>query len=188
MASQANPRVILGLMTYGPPSADARVDTVEEFGRHLDTFKSLGYREIDTARIYMQGAQEKFTAEVGWKQRGLSIGTKSYPLSPGMHKAQKVRGDLESSLKDLATDSVDIFYLHHPDRATPFGETLAEVDKMYKEGKFKTLGLSNYSAFEIAEVVMLCLHNGWVRPKIYPGVYNVLSKLHHNLFLHTPQF
>jgi aflatoxin B1 aldehyde reductase len=149
---------------------------LDEFRRHLDLFKSLGYHEIDTARIYMHGEQEKFTASVGWKERGLSVATKSYPLSPGMHKAENVRTDLETSLKNLGTDSVDIFYLHHPDRGTPFGETLAEVNKMYHERKFDTLGLSNYSALEIAEVVMLCLHNGWVRPKIYQGVYNVLSK------------
>lgn len=176
MATQAAPRVILGLMTYGPPSNDTRVDSLDEFRRHLDTFKSLGYHEVDTARIYLGGEQEKFTSAAGWEERELTIATKSYPRQPGMHKPHIVRSDLETSLKDLGTDSVDIFYLHHPDRGTPFGETLVEVDKMYKEGKFKTLGLSNYSALEISEVVMLCIQNGWVRPKIYQGVYNVLSK------------
>jgi aflatoxin B1 aldehyde reductase len=184
MASLAEPRIILGLMTYGPPSApDVRVDDLGEFRRHLDTFQSLGYNEIDTARIYVNGKQESFTAKAGLKDRGLSVATKSYPLSPGAHKAENIRKDLETSLKELGADTVDIFYLHHPDRSTPFGETLAEVDKMYKEGKFKMLGLSNFAALEIAEIVMLCLYNGWVRPKIYQGVYNVISKPLRNYFL-----
>lgn len=178
MTSPKNsPRVILGLMTYGPPSvSDARVTSVDEFRRHLDAFQSLGGTEIDTARIYMGGEQEKFTAEAGWRERGLSIATKSYPLPPGGPGSDNVRKDLETSLVDLGTDSVDIFYLHHADRSTPFQETLGEADKLYKEGKFKVLGLSNFAALEIAEVMLLCHHHGWVRPKIYQGVYNALSK------------
>lgn len=169
------PRVILGLMTYGPPSPDTRVSSLHEFRRHLDRFRALGYDEIDTARIYIGGAQERFTAEADWRARELRVATKSYPLSAGGHAPSQVRCDLEQSLKDLKTASVDIFYLHHPDRSTPFQDTLAEVDRMYREGKFETFGLSNYSALEIAEVMMLCHQNAWVKPKIYQGVYNVLS-------------
>lgn len=38
----------------------------------------------------------------------------------------------------------DIYYLHAADRSVPFAETLAEVDKMHKEGKFVRLGLSKF--------------------------------------------
>lgn len=72
---------------------------------------------------------------------------------------------------------MDIFYLHAPDRTTPFSETLQELDSLHAEGRFKTLGLSNFAAFEVAEVVNLCIANNWVRPTIYQGMYNILSKL-----------
>lgn len=38
------------------------------------------------------------------------------------------------------------------------------------------LGVSNYTAFELAEVVMLCKANGWVRPTIYQGMYNAITR------------
>ena len=60
-----------------------------------------------------------------------------------------------------------MFYLHAPDRATPFAETLEAVDKLHKAGKFVRLGLSNFTAAEVAEVVMICKYNGWVQPTIY---------------------
>ncbi|KAL1956369.1 hypothetical protein VTO42DRAFT_7352 [Malbranchea cinnamomea] len=178
MASQiSKPRVLLGLMTFGPDEkAGARVTSLEEFKKCLDYFQEKGYNEIDTARIYINGKQEAFTAQAGWKERGLKIATKWYPKTPGHHKANVVREQLELSLKELGTDSVDIFYLHAADRSIPFAETLEAVNELYKEGKFRQLGLSNYTAFEVAEIVTMCNERGWVRPTIYQAMYNAITR------------
>jgi len=45
-----------------------------------------------------------------------------------------------------------------------------------RRGKFVQLGLSNFTAFEVAEVVMHCKYNGWVRPTIYQGMYNAITR------------
>lgn len=87
-----------------------------------------------------------------------------------------VKEKLNESLKELGTDQVDIFYLHAADRATPFEETLEAVNDLYKEGKFVQFALSNFAAFEVAEVVMLCKMHGWVRPTLYQAMYNAISK------------
>ena len=58
----------------------------------------------------------------------------------------------------------------------PFAETLEAVDKLHKSGKFVQLGLSNFTAFEVAEVVMICKYNNWVRPTIYQGMYNAITR------------
>jgi len=50
------------------------------------------------------------------------------------------------------------------------------MDKLHKAGKFKQLGLSNFTAFEVAEVVMTCKYNNWVRPTIYQGMYNCILR------------
>ena len=176
LTQTGKPRVILGLMTFGPDTkTGARVTSLDDYNRCLDLLQKEGYNEIDTARIYVGGKQEAFTADAHWKERGMMLATKCYPLEPGLHKPAAIRQRLETSLAELKTDCVDIFYLHAADRSVPFAETLEEVDKMHKEGKFVQLGLSNFLAFEIAEVVMTCKANGWVRPTIFQGVYNAIS-------------
>ncbi|KAL4929184.1 aldo/keto reductase family protein [Aspergillus undulatus] len=171
------PRVILGLMTIGPPdNPGARITSLSEFQHMLDIFQASGYTELDTARVYLSGHQESFTARAGYKERDLSIATKVYPLKAGDYKPAALREKFNESLRALQTDSVDIFYLHAPDRSVPFAETLQEVDRLYREGKFKQLGLSNYAAFEVAEIVTLCGERGWVRPTVYQAMYNALIR------------
>ncbi|KAF9730249.1 aldo/keto reductase [Paraphaeosphaeria minitans] len=170
-------RIILGLMTFGPDVEwGAKTTSLEEFGTFLDYFQAAGYDEGDTARTYQNGSQEGFTAAVGYKKRNLSIATKLYPFSPGAHEPKALREALEESLKQLETDCVNIFYLHAPDRSVPFEKTLQTVNELYKEGKFKQFGLSNYAAFEVAEIVMICREKGWVRPTIYQGCYNAITR------------
>ena len=139
-------------------------------------FQSQGYNEVDTARTYVGGKQEAFTTEAHWKERGLTLATKWYPSEPGYHKPAKVREMLTKSLAELKTDCVDIFYLHAADRSVPFTETLEECNELHKEGKFVQLGLSNFTAYEVAEVVITCKERGLVLPSIYQGVYNAISK------------
>jgi aflatoxin B1 aldehyde reductase len=70
---------------------------------------------------------------------------------------------------------VDIFYLHAPDRSVPFEDTMREVNEFYKEGRFKKLGLSNYPAWEVAEIYNVAKERGWVVPSIYQAMYNCFS-------------
>ena len=144
--------------------------------RFVDYFQQRGYNEVDTARVYCAGKQEAFTAQTGWKERGLTLATKWYPWSPGDHKPDMVRCKISESLEQLQTDCVDIFYLHAADRSVPFSETLELVNELHKEGKFVQLGLSNYAAFEVAEIVTMCNERGWIRPTIYQGMYNAISE------------
>ncbi|EQL30787.1 hypothetical protein RJZ56_002150 [Blastomyces dermatitidis] len=177
VAQNVKPRVILGLMTFGPDrDAGSRITSLDEYKKCLDYFQQQGYNETDTARIYVDGKQEAFTARAGWKERGLTLATKWYPSQPGYHHANVVKEKLDESLKELQTDCVDIFYLHAADRSVPFAETLEAVNELHKERKFVQLGLSNYTAFEVAEIVTMCNERGWVRPTIYQAMYNAITR------------
>ncbi|GKZ34081.1 hypothetical protein AbraIFM66950_004219 [Aspergillus brasiliensis] len=177
LAQNPTPRVILGLMTFGPNEAEgARITSLDDFNKCLDYFQQQGFNEVDTARIYIGGEQEAFTAQAKWKERGLTLATKVYPMVPGTHKPDVLRETFELSLNQLGTDCVDIFYLHAPDRSVPFAETLETVNELHKEGKFVELGLSNYTAFEVAEIVTMCNERGWVRPTIYQAMYNAITR------------
>ena len=174
------PRVILGVMTFGPPGTEAkgaRVTSLDEYNQCLDYFQKLGYSEIDTARAYIGGEQEAWTKEAGWKQRGLSVSTKIWPVFRGMHNKANIEATLNKSLAELDTNSVDIFYLHAPDRSVPFEETLEACNKLYQEGKFKKLGLSNYAAWEVTEIWNVANERGWVKPAIYQAMYNAITRM-----------
>ncbi|KAF2476720.1 aflatoxin B1 aldehyde reductase member 2 [Lindgomyces ingoldianus] len=170
-------RVILGLMTFGPDeSAGARITDFKDYTKCLDYFQSQGYNEIDTARVYVGGKQEAWTKDAKWKDRGLTLATKCYPYEPGVHKPERLKEHAYKSLSELGTDSVDIFYLHAPDHSVPFEETLRAVNELHKEGKFVELGLSNFAAWEVAEVYNICKERGWVKPTIYQAMYNAITR------------
>ncbi|CAF1309434.1 unnamed protein product [Rotaria magnacalcarata] len=161
----------------GPPGTNiARVTTVEKTKEMFKTLQSYGYTELDTARLYNDGKQEAFTRETGVLNEGFTVATKVYPIEAGMHKPEKLRQLFETSLRELGQNSVEIFYLHAPDRSVPYEETLEEINKLYDEGKFKIFGLSNYAAWEVAQMAQICISHQWVRPKIYQGMYNALTR------------
>ncbi|TVY83577.1 Aflatoxin B1 aldehyde reductase member [Lachnellula suecica] len=194
LATNPKPRAILGLMTFGEDEkAGARITSLDEYNKALDHLQAAGYNEVDTARAYIDGKQEGFTRRANWKTRGLTLATKVYPSKPGTHKPDVLTAQFETSLKELGTDCVDIFYLHaavrplssvHRDtrscRQTPqtVGYTYHEMLAANEDcrGKFVQLGLSNFTAFEVAEVVMHCKYNNWVRPTIYQGMYNAITR------------
>lgn len=71
---------------------------------------------------------------------------------------------------------MNVYYLHAPDRETPLEETLAGIDELYRAGKFKFFGLSNFRANEVLDVVRVAKEKGFVAPSVYQGNYNAVSR------------
>jgi aflatoxin B1 aldehyde reductase len=124
-------------------------------------------------------------ADLDWQKRGIVMETKLYPnagspLSQASesytHKPEDVRRGLMNSLKALKTDKIDMFYLHGPDRKTPFEDTLREVNNLYREGLFTRFGVSNYMSWEVASMCEICKKNSWIMPTVYQGVYNMFQR------------
>ncbi|CBX94630.1 hypothetical protein LEMA_P116330.1 [Plenodomus lingam JN3] len=126
--------------------------------------------------MYVAGKQEAWTRQAKWQDRGLALATKVYPYEPGVHKPDRLREHFTTSLNELGADCVDIFYLHAPDHSVPFEETLEAVNELHKAGKFVNLGLSNYAAWEVAEIYNICKERGWVKPTIYQAMYNAITR------------
>ena len=80
-----------------------------------------------------------------------------------------VKKQLNESLKALKRDKVELFYLHMPDHKTPIKETLRAVNDLHKEGKFRDFGVSNFAAWQVAEIQTICQYEGWVAPTVYQG-------------------
>jgi aflatoxin B1 aldehyde reductase len=100
-------------MTFGPDEdKGARITDFSEFTSCLDYFHGQGYDEIDTARVYVGGKQEEWTARADYKARGFTLATKWYPNQPKAHEPEMLKMKCQESLDALKTESVDIFYLH----------------------------------------------------------------------------
>lgn len=162
----------------------ARVHTTEAAGQILDIFQNHGHDEIDTARAYGNGSSETMLAELDWRQRGLVMATKLYPtyIAASMragaysHKPEDVRRGLMDSLEALGSDKIEMFYLHGPDRKTPFEDTLREVNKLHQEGYFTRFGISNFMSWEVTRICEICDNHGWIKPSVYQGIYNALHR------------
>jgi aryl-alcohol dehydrogenase-like predicted oxidoreductase len=169
-------RPVLGTMTFG--------DTVtKDVARQLvDTAMTAGVTHIDTANGYAGGESERILAEVLRDHRdAVTIATKAGIPHPdaGTHaplSAAGLRASLEGSLRRLGTDRVDLFYLHQPDRATPLRETLSTVADLVAEQKVGALGVSNYAAWQIAEINHLADEVGAPRPVVAQQVYNLIAR------------
>jgi aflatoxin B1 aldehyde reductase len=101
---------------------------------------------------------------------------KGMPGEELSHEPEDLRKHLLKSLDALKTKAVGMWYLHGPDRTTPYEVTLKAVNDLYKEGYFDRFAISNYMAWEVAEICELCDRNGWVKPVAYQGVYNALHR------------
>jgi aflatoxin B1 aldehyde reductase len=66
----------------------------------------------------------------------LIVETKLYPGANARHTPEDLRKTLQASLTALRADKVELFYLHAPDRTTPWEVTFKAVDELHKEGKF----------------------------------------------------
>ncbi|KAI0669008.1 Aldo/keto reductase [Trametes maxima] len=171
--------IVMGAMTFGEPDKEgARVHNLKDVEAILDVFQAHGHYEIDTARTYTGGTSEEYLGKINWQKRGLVMDTKLYPNVSlnRTHSPEHLRKFIEIQLKALNTESVDMWYLHGPDRSTPYEDTLRTVNDLYKEGKFKRFGISNYMSWEVAEIVGICKANEYIQPTAYQGIYNAIHR------------
>jgi len=166
-------QIVLGTMTFG-----GQVDKTGS-ARLVERFRERGHRELDTAYMYNDGATETLLGELrdeGAVDRDLPIAGKANPWGSGGLTPESLGRQLETSLERLSSDALDLFYLHAPDLDTPIERTLESVAEHHAAGRFRRFGLSNYAAWQVAEIVGLCAANGWPRPEVYQGMYNALTR------------
>ncbi|KAF8573618.1 Aldo/keto reductase [Ramaria rubella] len=179
MCTKSEMKVVMGAMTFGAQGKhQARISDLEDASIILDIFQRHGHYEVDTARIYAEGTSEEYLSKLEWQKRGLIVNTKLYPFKPEgyTHTPEGLRNGLEESLRALNTEKVELWYLHGPDRSVPWEVTLKVVNDLHMEGKFDKFGLSNYTSWEVAEIVTLCRVNGWIQPTVYQGLYNAIRR------------
>jgi len=171
--------VLLGAANFGyKPSASGVQVTSDKslIESILQLYKENGYNQIDTARTYGDGTSEQILSAVDYATRGFILDTKIRSYFPGAHQKELVIKSFRESLQALNAEKVNILYLHSPDRQTPFLETLEAINELHAQRSFEKFGLSNYRPEEVEQIVQICSERGFVKPSVYQGMYNIVSR------------
>ena len=165
-------KTILGTMTFSD-----QVDQ-QSAGSMIKAAKLAGVNELDTAFVYNKGKTETLLGQINQSAvlEGTFIAGKANPKAEQGLTPESVRLQLDTSLSRLNMTSFDLYYLHAPDLSVPIRDTLACINEQHQAGKFQRFGLSNYAAWQVAEIVEICRHEGWVTPSVYQGMYNALTR------------
>jgi aryl-alcohol dehydrogenase-like predicted oxidoreductase len=87
-----------------------------------------------------------------------------------------VRRAVESSLRRLGTDWIDLYQLHRPDPATPMAETLAALDELVTAGKIRYVGHCNLAAWQVADAAWTARHDDLSMPVAAQNHYSLLER------------
>ncbi len=128
---------------------------VEASRKVIDKAIEEGINFFDTSDSY--GSSEEILGEVlGERRKKIVLATKfGSQLDQEGKKKGASRGYIfsavESSLRRLRTDWIDLYQLHRPDPNTPMEETLRALDDLVREGTVRHIGCSNLSAAQLME-------------------------------------
>ena len=116
-----------------------------------------GINLIDTAPSYGSGHAEMLVGKAIKGRRGKAIvATKvgCYRVGEGYVrdlKPERIMQSIEDSLRLLGIDCIDLYQIHWPDVNTPIEESMAALEKLHRQGKFRYLGVSNFTAEQISK-------------------------------------
>jgi aryl-alcohol dehydrogenase-like predicted oxidoreductase len=138
----------LGTMTFGTGGWGA--DAIGSRAIY-DAYVNAGGNFIDTADVYSGGVSEEmlgtFIADAGNRDQVVlatksGFGTGDHPHSGG-NGAKNIHRSLETSLRRLRTDHIDLYWLHVWDMVTPAEEVLQTMAALVRAGKIRYWGLSS---------------------------------------------
>jgi aryl-alcohol dehydrogenase-like predicted oxidoreductase len=166
----------LGTMMFGGPTDEA------EARRIVDHAAESGVNFIDTADVYANGRSEVIVGPAIKEKRGRWVlATKGAQRTGpdvtdmGLSRRHLMRA-VETSLKRLQTDHIDVYYIHRVDPDTPWEQTIATFGDLIRQGKIREWALSNVRAWHIPHIVHLCRQLGVPQPAALQPYYNFMNR------------
>ncbi|GAA0496979.1 oxidoreductase [Paractinoplanes deccanensis] len=158
--------LILGAMTFGEQGGVGAPP--EECARILDAYAEAGGNTIDTAINYRDGASEEILGKLLAGRRDQFVLGSKYTVSRDRrdpnaagNARKNLRASLETSLRRLGTDYLDLYWVHMWDQATPIEETMRALDDAVRAGKILYVGISDAPAWVVARANTLAEWRGW---------------------------
>jgi aryl-alcohol dehydrogenase-like predicted oxidoreductase len=178
------PAVTLGTGTFGGTGLLKSWGTsgVEEATRLVDIALEAGLNMFDSADVYSDGrAEEILGRAIKGRRERLLISTKgTFRSGPGPNDVGSSRQHLisavESSLRRLGTDYIDLYQLHAFDALTPIEETLVVLDQLVRGGKIRYLGCSNFSGWHLMKSLAAADRLGLTRYVAHQAYYSLVGR------------
>jgi aryl-alcohol dehydrogenase-like predicted oxidoreductase len=156
----------LGTMTFGD---DWGWGSAKDEARKIyDAYRDAGGNFIDTANLYTNGTSETFLGEfMNGHRESIVLATKYTNATPGKdpnaagNQRKNMVQSVEASLKRLATDYIDLYWVHIWDQITPVEEVMRALDDLVRQGKILYAGISDAPAWWIAQANTLAQLRGW---------------------------
>jgi aryl-alcohol dehydrogenase-like predicted oxidoreductase len=170
-------RLCLGTMMFGDQTDEA------EAARIVADARDAGVNFIDTADVYTRGESERITGRLirGERHRWVlasKLGNAMSQLPNERRYSRKwMMRAVDDSLARLATDHLDIYYLHRDDGGMELEEPLRALEQMLRDGKIRYWGVSNFRGWRITEVVHTARQLGMPGPVICQPYYNLLNRM-----------
>jgi aryl-alcohol dehydrogenase-like predicted oxidoreductase len=155
-------------MTFGDERSEGWGASREEARRIFDEFSEAGGNFVDTAINYCDGMSERYLGELIAGERDRYVVATKYsafirsgdPNSGGSHRKSLIQA-LESSLRRLNTEYIDLYWVHVWDPLTPVEELMRALDDQVRAGKVLHVGISDTPAWIVARANTLADLRGW---------------------------
>ena len=162
----------LGTNNFGFRMDEADVPAV------VDAALDAGINFFDTADAYGR-SERRLAKALGGRREDVVVATKfGSPLGsdrPGGARPEYIGRAVERSLRELATDHIDLYQIHRPDPDTPIADTLAALDELVQAGAVREIGCSNFSADQLVAADE-AVKDGAVRFVSVQNHYNLLQR------------
>ncbi|MFE7115404.1 aldo/keto reductase [Streptomyces sp. NPDC057654] len=155
----------------------------DEARKLFDLYVERGGNFIDTASTYTNGSSERLLGEFTRDNReSLVLATKyttqrraGDPNSGGSHR-KSLFASVESSLRQLGTDYIDLLYLHVWDFTTPVDEILRGMDDLVRQGKILYVAICNAPAWQASRMQAIADLRGWSPLVALQIEYNLINR------------
>ena len=176
-------RLCLGTMNFGPHTEEADAHEI------MDTALEQGINFFDTANVYGWAENKGRTEEIigswfakgGGRREKTVIATKLYGdmgewPNEGKLSALNIRRAVDASLRRLQTDHIDLYQMHHVDRATPWEEIWQAMEVLVAQGKIVYVGSSNFAGWHIAQAQESARARNFLGLTSEQSIYNLLER------------
>jgi len=174
----------LGTMTFGEDWSWGA--SKEKSKKIFEAFVDAGGNFIDTAVNYTNGTSERYVGEFIASERDYFVVATKYTLrdnnankhdpNAGGNQRKNMLRSVETSLRNLNTDYIDVYYLHAWDFTTPIDEVMRTLDDLVRSGKVRYIGISDTPAWVIAKANTLAELRGWSRFVAVQLPYNLARR------------